>query len=644
MNVTIGTQEVDMDPDDIPGFTFAIDDPLNPGRVTGTSSTVFKIPATNAGRVALGGPGMAEQPIQTDPDLDIGNGYVRAKIRPIEWDKNEIRAVAIGNNAGWISALKGIRINELDLGESPRIETSAILSSWFNEDALVYFPLIDYGSPWNGALDLETADFRPGFRCHALLKKAFQGLDYSVSVKGSLASVWKKFIIPCTEEIVIGQRYIDENKMELLQTDDTVTTVTALLYQDLPINVNVTTDPGGNVVSVRRYKLPLDMKFTAAFSMTVINTGGVGSLLNVYLHNYSTGQDISAPITVYTGNGEVINVTPFNLGEYELTANTEIGLRFRANSPTDLFTVAIQDFMFRVVPVNIEYQENITVDLDSIAPKMTAWELLMGIHYTRCLSFDTNDATKVVTIQYNDEKYRDIAQGRSLVGREDHTDPPVKGDPLRPERVVFTWKDDSEDLFLERANASAGARGYGGLIYPVDRGVLKEAKVEVPFAATAMRLYSGDVFIPVMREHDDFVDSPDNPGPSFKRKQRLLIADGTAFGEWEFNGAPMDIYPKCFFVRPGETDLTMSFSPETLYGSSGPGNVANHWGPFLYRMTKAKTLSIDLFIWDDECQTIDFGRPIEVHDGESSGWYYFTKIDRKRFGRHEPTRCELIQA
>jgi hypothetical protein len=300
----------------------------------------------------------------------------------------------------------------------------------------------------------------------------------------------------------------------------------------------------------------------------------------------------------------------------------------------------------RFRPANIPYQENITITIAEGAPKISAWDVLQGINYNRCLSFDTDDRTKVVTVSYYEDKYQPITNGLSLIGREDHTDAPVKSNPLKAKRVVFGWKDDNDDHYLELANTSVGSRGYGGLLRDIEGGTLPEKKITMPFAATAMRVYQGGLFIPVMRENEVRAAVPGEEDRNFERTPRLLLADGVAFSDvdgWDMNGAPMSVYPKCFFVRPGETDLCVSFGPETIYGSSGPGMVASHYGPYLRRLEKSKRLSIDLLLFDHEMRGLDFGVPVEVRGDFGDGWYYFTEISRKQFGKDVPTRCELIQ-
>ena len=647
MNVTVDGVEVDMDASQV-GISYAIGDPLEPGTIAGTRSTTFKMPATNRVRAAMGGVSMNERPITGDPILRIGNGgnvYLEQKVRPIEWDEDEVRSVTVGNNAGWIADLKNLKLPDLPLGESPRIESTLILSSWYDEDALLYFPMIDYGYPWDTAVAAEVVDFRPGLRCHRVLKAAFAELGYSVKVTGKLATVWKKYVLPCVEIVKAGDRIKDGNTLTL---EETTIYPYALAFtgsaaaQPMPPVIDTVTDPGGNSTGTYNYTAPYVMSLSAFLDVTIQDTGGAAYDPYFGLFNVGTGAMISAPIPLSVpAFGTVTKSIAF--GEYDLGIGDQVTVRVFAEQVV-LFNVVAATVTYR--PANVEYQENITIDIADSAPRISAWDVLQGINYNRLLAFDTDDRTKVVTISYDEDKYRPISEGLSLVGREDFTDKPVKGNPLKAKRLVFEWDEDKDDFYLTKANTNVGERGWGGLIRDIEGGTLKEKRIKMPFAATAMRVYPGDLFIPVMREQEVRAVVPGEEDRNFERTPRLLLADGVAFSEvdgWTLGAAPFSVYPKCFFVRPGETDLCMSFGPETLHGTSGPGTVALHYGPYLRRLEKSFTYSIDLMLYDHEMKGLDFGVPVEVRDKFGTGWYYFTEIKRKQFGKDVPTRCDLIQ-
>lgn len=642
MNAFVNGEEVDMDVSQV-GISYAIGDPLNPGIVSGTKSTTFRMPATNRVRAAMGGPGMQERPIGSANILEFRKGgtvYLSQGIRPIEWDRNEVRSVSLGNNAGWIGDLKNVKLNEMDLGESPRITQALMEDTWFDEDSLLYFPLIDYGYGWDVSVEPDLADLRPGLRCHRVLKKAFGDLGYSLRIKGGLNRVWKKYVMPCVEEVKAGQRDIDISTLTLAQESVSGHFYTSGVPQALPDVVDTYTDPGGTYIpGTRYYTAPYDMELEVFMDFTYTNLGN--AQLTFVIFDTGSNAILSTPYVLNTyGVASTVVTKSFSLGIVTVaqgqTVAAGLNAQFLANPITS-------DFVVRFVPKVIPYQEDITITIAEGAPRLSAWDVLAAINYNRCLAFDTDDRTKVVTISYDEDKYRPIAEGRSLVGREDHTDPPVKGSPLKTKRLVFGWKEDSDDYYLSLANASAGTRGWGGLIREIEGGTLKETKVEMPFAATAMRTYPTNVTIPVMRENAVRAVVPGEDDRNFKRTPRLLLADGFATGDWRFDSVPLAVYPKCFFVFPGETDLCMSFGPETLIGTSGSGTVASHYGGYLRRLEKSKTLSIDLMLYDHELKGLDMGVPVEVQDDFTAGWYYFTEIKQKKFGVDEPTRCELIQ-
>ena len=665
MTPEVNGEEVDMEVSQV-GISYAIGDPLEPGIIAGTQATTFRMPATNKVRALLGGPGMSERPISGATILQFKKGgvvYLEQGIRPIEWTREEVRCVSVGNNAGWISDLKNVKLNELDLGESPRIEGQYVIDSWFSTDELLYFPMIDYGYPWLTTIAALTKDFRPGLRCHRLLKKAFADLGYSIKIRGGLNAVWKRYVLPCVEEVKAGKRDTDNSTMTVEQLGVSGTFVAPSTFGQrtlLPPSASVTlTDVGGNATllgvtagsppfTVPAFTAQLDMRMRIVVDM-VIRSQEPFAISELVLRAFNPGTntpwaDINYPITIPPMGTKTL--TGVVVGEVDILATDTIALAMYAQPTPYTWNFSIDSATVRYVPANIPYQENITITIAEAAPKITAWDLLQGINYNRCLAFDTDDRTKVVTISYHEEKYRPIAEGISLVGREDHTDPPVKGNPLKCKRIVFGWKDDADDFYLDRANESAGARGYGGLLRDIEGGTLKEKKVEMPFAATAMRAYVGGLFLPVMRENEVRDAVPGEEDRNFKRTPRLLLTDGIGYNDdngWTINGLDIDFYPKCFFVYPGETDLCMSFYPETLYGSCGPGMVASHYGPYLRRLEKSKTLSIDLMLYDHELKGLDLGVPVEVLDDFTANWYYITEVKQKKFDVDEPTRCELIQ-
>jgi hypothetical protein len=402
------------------------------------------------------------------------------------------------------------------------------------------------------------------------------------------------------------------------------------------------TDPGGLLVFTNFYQVPMDMVLEVFIDIT-IQMVSPSDTLTLNLFEAVSNTNLGGGLSIYVTQSQSVTYS-VSIGQFNLTAGQQVSALITSSASGNDFIIS--SCIVRFVPFNIPYQENITINIAQSAPKISAWDVLQGINYNRLLAFDTNDRTKVVTISYDEDKYQPISAGISLVGREDFTDTPVKGNPLKAKRIIFEWDDDKDDFYLTSANTAVGERGWGGLIRDIEGGTLKEKRIKMPFAATAMRVYPGGLFIPVMRENAVRAAVPGEEDRNFERTPRLLLADGVAFNDsagWTLGAAPFDLYPKCFFVRPGETDLSMAFGPETLHGTSGPGTVALHYGPYLRRLEKSLTYSIDLMLYDHEMKGLDFGVPVEVRDKFGTGWYYFTEIKRKQFGRDIPTRCDLIQ-
>ena len=60
MRLEVGGKVLDVEPEEFPRFTFALDDIEDITAVRGARSTTITVPATNANRQALGGYAMAE--------------------------------------------------------------------------------------------------------------------------------------------------------------------------------------------------------------------------------------------------------------------------------------------------------------------------------------------------------------------------------------------------------------------------------------------------------------------------------------------------------------------------------------------------------------------------------------------------------
>lgn len=632
-----------MDPGDLPAFTYSIADPYDPGSIKGTRSTSFKFPGTNRNKVALGSEVMSEDP-PTDSIIRIGNEghvFVEAQVRPVEWSEDEIRAVAVANNGSWASEMKRVKVRDLDFGESDEITAELQSGTWEDEEGVLYFPLINYGYDWTSAVNVSIDQLRPALRAWRVLSEAFGNFGYTIKAKGGFARVWKKFVLPAVSDPSIAQSTIDGNVLTLEQNVESDTY--SAPFDFIGNEPDTVTDPGGNLAAVHQYASPFNQTFSMRVTGTLTAALTGDTLFQVLvMRTLPTPTEIAAqgatiPITVANPTVDIdVTISPVSADQADRHC---AGIRFFNSGFVSSYTIT--NLVVTFTPVEPEYGENVRLDIAGCGPDVSIADVLKGMSIPRLLAVTTNDIAKEVTLQYWDEKFiTPEVDGWDIRGREDFTDRPVKMDPLKPRRLLYKWKEDGSDERLAELDSIAGERGWGGYIHTYPRGVLDDKKVDIPFAATAMKSYRGEVFVPVM---DDREDEDAEYKPRYRWTPRILLSDGLARGSWTFDGSLQDFYPKCFFVYPGETELTMAIDQETYLGDVGPGLASLYHARHLRRTDESKSLEIDLFLYDDELPELDFGVPVFVHDGAAPGWYYFTEIKQKRYGVDEPTRCELIQ-
>jgi hypothetical protein len=663
VDVTIDGQKVDMDPRRVPAFTYSIQDPLKPGSIKGSRSTTFNIPATNRAIALLGTTAMAERPIE-DPVLRIGVAgqvYVENRLRVIERDRDEIRGVAVGNNAGWIDRLRNIQLRDLDLGESYPAYYPDMINSWPNEDTVVCWPVVDYGQNLNTMIRVDASLLRPSLRAHKLLEKAFATIGYTLDVQGLAGTRWKKYVLPSTDTI-LGNWTLDaeddRNAAASITSGynfDAVNggTPQALTFQGEQF------DPSGASLD-GDYTAPTDRLFDVAFwNLTIgydeTDPAFAGIIFTVVLWDLTANALVRSfeyvPPTpddgAHTLYGGWNNVFLAQGHQYYLGIRCNLG-------PDRTVFVSQGDVYWGAVRRDYRYGE--PFNIASAAPKMTALELFKALCLHRNLIPDTDDRTNIVVLKRYDDLYKPHeTDGVSFEGRTNHEDKPIKKDELKPRSLNYVWQEDDEDYTVNLINASLRDRNYGDHRRTIARGVLDEEELSMPFAPTAMRriafspLGTTSIFIPTLKTHDGNEVDPDTGDGVMQIKwtPRLLYFDGTSEGIWQLGDEDgtnlLFTYPRCYFLHPDEQVYSMSFSREGLYQSEARGTISDDWTGFLRRFEDSFFLEIDIMLHDDELQDFDFGIPRLVHDGSMLGWYYFTEIQQKRYGEDEYTRCTLIQ-
>ena len=217
--VTIGTAEVPLTTQELPEFSYSLNEITDPSKLQGSRSTTFNIPATNAARAVLGGTSIAERSDSVH-DFRIGDGGVvlfGGKVTPMEWSDDNIRVMAIGDNAGWIGAAKATKLGDVEMGSSGEVSDQYQRDSWMDLNQPDVYPLIDYGAFVDRAstYNVITQQLRPALRVHSVLAKFFQANGYSVASAGRLSRVWKKMYLPNVHDKLSGDAaYLKSKSVE----------------------------------------------------------------------------------------------------------------------------------------------------------------------------------------------------------------------------------------------------------------------------------------------------------------------------------------------------------------------------------------------------------------------------------------------
>lgn len=194
---------LDVDPDQLPGFYFALQDLIDLSALKGSRSTTMRLPASPQVRTTMGGVSMAEDEDGSFKSFRVMDGTApvfSGVAKVLSRSRDEYEVVAIGDNAAWKDGAAALRLRELDLGTTPTVDYVYQQSTWQDEDSMVYFPLISYGRLRNRAnsYDIDPQWLRPALRVWWLLKYGFAQLGYSLEAKRGLLATHKKFVLPCT--------------------------------------------------------------------------------------------------------------------------------------------------------------------------------------------------------------------------------------------------------------------------------------------------------------------------------------------------------------------------------------------------------------------------------------------------------------
>ena len=204
MRALIDDQEIDVAPDELPAFTFSIEDSLDIGSSRGARSTTMRLPMTNRNRRVIGGHSIGEQ-VRTGMRFSVRNGtsdYFDGRCFVMDRSPYEASVIAVGDNAGWMAALRGKGLREVNYGwvvshGADPVSGTVVEDSWDGSKPYV-FPLIDYGQ-WEEApigFNVINAALHPCMFVSHALGVAFGEIGYGIVGAGSFKATFDKLIVP----------------------------------------------------------------------------------------------------------------------------------------------------------------------------------------------------------------------------------------------------------------------------------------------------------------------------------------------------------------------------------------------------------------------------------------------------------------
>ena len=644
------TREVFVDGDQAPAFTLSLSDLLDPSSIRGTRSSTIRILNTPESRAVLG----SEAMMSIGPDrptikfLDGGIDVFTSEIVVLRSDRNVFECAAVGGNAMWFEWAKKTKLREFDFGDT-LITKDFMMSTWTDQDSMLYFPLINTGSILQRAntYDLDPVKLRPCVRYHRALDDLFSSIDYRLRPHGFLKDVWKKFVVfhPTDElsreipSLYLTNDYVSgpsgwfdgsqyfvptatvlNGTVELVDYsigydpfdyafDDAIFTVIVYDFTTNEVLAELTLPPvvvGGSLVIDHLFT---NVRFTAGHNIgTAVQMADMPGPLT-----YGTGGPVSR--VRYSDGVDTLELAPLIVTSPDLSDSDNTG-PFIVGSP---------------------------LSVSAAMPDMTVIDFFKAIINAQKLVVVTDPISRTIDIYFESEFFRPLtAEGtsRNMTHVIDHTIAPAKVQEQQPAALLLKWKDDKADHYLRKANKIIGGTvGYGNGLSIIERGTKERSTLEIPYAATAMGKVFAGLLVPTMiKEGGTFQED------SYDFEDRLLIADGMRDGTWKLDGDTLTEYPYAYFANDEQRGHMLAFDNAAIYGDTRPGVMFTLWSARISIMRNSKMFEANTLWEDHELTDFDFGMPTRLHDGHSEGTYYVQEIKDHRFGRDGMTKTVYIEA
>lgn len=668
---------LDVDPDELPGFYFALQDLIDLSALKGSRSTTMRLPASPQVRTTMGGVSMAEDEDGSFRSFRVMDGTApvfSGVAKVLSRSRDEYEVVAIGDNAAWKDGAAALRLRELELGFTVDVDSIYQQSTWQDEESLVYFPLISYGALKGRAntYDVQPVQLRPALRVWWLLKYGFAKLGYSLEAKRGLLATCKKFVLPNTTSDTFSLNTDpDDIALRMFQTQDAgpreYSQSIAPFTDPIPDGVqfpeftgNFYQAPGRYVPTSDGY-VAVSMRFNFNVDLWTgpVNGAGIFFYTLTYVVFDYTDNVVKASVTRNYNSGALSNEIDdafINFGTFEVVDGHVYGIgvysdQWDSMNSGDLLNgyvngaVTVYDATeSRWLSSVLLYTEGKPLDIASAAPDITLLELLKWWTINQNIVVRTDEITKHITLEYYDDFCRPASEGVDWTYRLDHTDPPRKVTDTLPKAYQFRFAEDSKDQLVEIANRTRiGSAPYGGHDHLVPNGQESPQVVDIGFAPTAMdSILGGLIYVPALYDNGAEADLSGFIPDEYDWQPRLLYADGLASGRWIYDGVEFFEYPRCYFIWPESGRANISFGNETAQGSVTAGTVATRWRDRLRRST-APSMEGFMRLYDHELLGFEFGRPVSINDGEHVSWFYVIEIKRHQFLADATTEVKLVR-
>lgn len=650
MRAIIDGTEIDIARDELPRFTYSTEDLDDIAAIRGSRSTTLRVPATNRNRRILGGYAMSEAH-RTGMDFKVvdgsavqfdGTAYVR------ERSDAEATFIAVGDNAGWISAIGGVKLREIAMGGTDIIDRSYVIGTWTDENDPLYFPVIDYGNlefrPW-----LDNVEFqylRPAIRPWKFITKAFADKGYHIGASGRFAPLWKKLVMPnVNKTIPISDSYKASTSATFSSGGQALGIIANNTWVEVGFGI-VNDDPSGAYTGGGRYTVPftLSTSISLRLSARAINLNGGAMTVTVQLYNFTTNDVIQQrtypPLSpLNAGIAEVFTFNPLTVA-----VGNQIGFRIRyvrLLDPGDNASLTIESASCIYNTMAVEYQSGVQLDIASQAPDLKVIDVLKWICSLYCIRVSTRGSA--ITLSHYDDAMADPSDGFVDLSRRT-TGLAVKVTDQTPSRVLFLHERDDKDRLVNFLLSTQGDYGAGDALIDVG-GDGDEKEVKVGFASTAMAIVLDEIEVPAMRNEDSEL-SGSYYADTYAWRPRLLVADGLQPSLWNYAGGQLTEAPRCYSYDTGNggaySSLFGSIARDADEATSGGiGNVSRHWVERVRRWAGPR-LQVLAYWHDHEVASLDLCKPVRVHDGQMPGYYYLMELEQHRFGMGIASRTTLV--